>query len=107
MSLQQHSIRMLQRMQQKEQKLRSKLQGKDSSLAGELFQNSEEKYKALQTMLAAKADTSLLHPLEEYIPNLDSLQTALSFLKQGEALQNLSSNKLSQLNEVSGCINPL
>ncbi|TKK64360.1 hypothetical protein FC093_22670 [Ilyomonas limi] len=106
-SIQQQSTKMLQRMQRKEQKLRNKLQRKDSTLAKELFEGSESKYKQLQSSLTSKADTSLAHPLQEYIPNIDSLQTALSFLKQGNALQNLSADKLQQVNKATGQLKEL
>ncbi len=102
-SVQKQSSRMLNRMQRKERKL----QEKGSTFAKELFENSENKYKELQSSLASKADTSLTRPLQEYIPNLDSLHTALSFLKQGDVLQNLSTDKLKELQAVQGQLKEL
>lgn len=108
-SLQKQSQKLLQNMQRKEAKLRKKLANKDSALAQQLFNNeTTAQYQTLQNKLTSSADTSINNPLTQYIPALDSLQTTLAFLKQGNGLpQALPQDKLQQLTTASDKIKEL
>ena len=73
----------LDRLQRQEHKLKKKLWKKDSILAGQMFDGIDEKYSQL------KASTGKVNKYAAtYTGHLDSLTTALSFLKN----QNLTSN---------------
>ena len=76
----------LSRLQRQENKLRKKLWKKDSTLAKQLFDSAEAKYNALKNLTGKVNKYQAL-----YSGHLDSLSTALSFLKN-ENLSNLSSN---------------
>jgi hypothetical protein len=64
------------KLQKQEQKLKAKLWKKDSSLAKQLFAGVEKKYAAFK-----KAPEKLSKYSQVYSPRLDSLTTALNFLK--------------------------
>jgi len=72
----------LQRMEKKELALQNKLQQTDSLKAKALFSGTHEKYAQLLQQLNTKppfpAET---FPLKEYVPGIDSMQTALRFLQ--------------------------
>lgn len=84
-SLDQQTERYLSKLQKQEEKLRKKLWKKDSVLAKQLFTGVEEKYAALK-----RAPQSASKYSQVYSGHLDSLSTALSFLKA----ENLSSPEL-------------
>lgn len=86
-SIEKQSQKMLSRLQKKEDKLRHKLQKRDSLKAAQLFGDAEEQYAGLRNKLSQPFDSLQQFPLKEYIPGVDSLQTALNFLKgQGVSL---------------------
>jgi hypothetical protein len=103
--LDKQTARYLSRFQKQEHKLRKKLYRKDSLLAKQLFDRVDENYAQLKQLNASTAQ-----PLNKYqnvySGHLDSLSTALNFLKD----QNLSSNPqlqkaLAQYNELQQKLN--
>lgn len=96
-------------MQQQEAKLQKKLQKIDSTKAKELFEQSQAKYEALKNKIQAPVDKAT-SKLREFIPGLDSVNTAFKFLNQPNlSLSSFSSDKLSaiqngtaQLSELQG-----
>ena len=85
-------------MLKKEEKLRKKLSLTDSTKAAELFNGSADTYQQLQDKLKAPLDKSIANPLKEYVPNLDSLGTAMNYLQK---VPGLSPGKLQQVTKVS------
>lgn len=75
----------LAKLQRQEHKLRKKVARKDSALASQLFDGVDEKYNELKNGLVGKTS-------DVYSGHLDSLTTALSFLKT----QNLPDNPALQ-----------
>jgi hypothetical protein len=104
-SVDKQTVKMLSRMQQKEEKLRRKLALKDSTKAADLFSNSEKTYQQLQDKLKSPIDKAVQNPLKEYIPGMDSLQTAMRFLEQNGS--KLPLDKLQQVKEISGQLQEL
>lgn len=90
--------KLLRRMLKKEDKLRKKLSQTDSTKAAELFNGSADTYHQLQNKLKAPLDKSITNPLKEYVPNLDSLGTAMNYLQK---VPGLSPKKLQQVTKVS------
>ena len=103
------SQKMLERMQQKEAKLKKKLYAKDSIKAAQLFNGDiDQQYADLQNKLSGKIDSSIKHPMQQYIPGLDSLQTSLDFLQSGNTnLPSIPADKLEQYKALSGRIQEL
>ncbi|MBV4360615.1 hypothetical protein [Pinibacter aurantiacus] len=90
----------LSRFAKQEKKLQKKLVAKDSSAVA-LFAGTQEQYNKLQQQLK--------NPLQgkriaNYIPGLDSLQTASKFLEQSVVL---NSNKLGEVKQLSGDLQKL
>ncbi len=107
-SVQSQSEKLLKRMQQKEATLQSKLQGVDSSKAKELFSQTQSKYQELQAKLTLSVNKTIAHPLTEYIPGIDSMQTLMRFLNQPNLnLQGITGDKLQQIQEVSSQLQEL
>ncbi|MEP6844559.1 MAG: hypothetical protein ABI861_01080 [Panacibacter sp.] len=90
------SKKALKRMQDKEAKLQRKLQGIDSSKAKDLFAASQAKYAALQNKIQSPVNTATAK-LKEYIPGLDSTDTALKFLSQNNKVSEVVTGKLSSV----------
>lgn len=105
-TVQTQSEKLLKRMQWQEAKLQKKLQGVDSSKAIELFEKSKSKYEELQNKIQNPVNKATAK-LKEYIPGLDSTNTALKFLSQPDALASLSADKLNQLSALSGSVQEL
>jgi len=81
--------KMLLRMQKKELALQRQLQGKDSLKAKALFAQTQANYQQLLTRLQSGTNIATganvaagANPLRQYIPGVDSMQTALRFLGQ-------------------------
>ncbi len=96
-------------MQKHEAKLQKKLQSKDSAAAQSLFAQSKQKYQSLQAKLAAPlGNATSLHPLKEYIPSVDSMQSAMRFLEQAKTkLGALSPDQLKQVQAVGSQLQSL
>lgn len=94
--------RMLQRMQKKELALQKKLDGSDSGKAKEVFASMHDRYQQLIDQLHKPISQTVTHSLKEYIPGIDSIQTAIGFLQHsGAAMSDLPAGKLQQLQQVS------
>lgn len=101
-SLHKQSEKLLQRMKKKEAKLQKKLQGKDSVAAKQMLAESQTKYKQLEEKLKNPATANSANPLKEYIPGVDSMQTAMRFLEQAKGkIPGLPAEKLQQAQAVS------
>ncbi|WP_164134999.1 hypothetical protein, partial [Serratia marcescens] len=79
----------LEQLQKKEMRLQKQLQRKDSIAAKQLFLNAHEHYARLLQQMQQPA-ANLKPSLGNYLPRLDSLQTAFHFLdKAGIPLHGL------------------
>jgi hypothetical protein len=97
-NIQRHSNRLLARLQKQELKLQRKLNRKDSLLAKNIFAQSQQQYQSLQAKLSAPPGNLSANSLKEYIPSLDSISTAVRFLKQSPVkFTQLSSEQLKQV----------
>ena len=94
-TVEKQSQKMLVRMRGKEEKLKRRISRKDSAKAAALFNDTDDRYKQLQAKLSAPYDSTQSFPLSEYLPGVDSMQTALSFLKSAGA--NLPADKLQEI----------
>ncbi len=101
--VQTQSMKLLARMQKKETQLQEKMQGIDSNKSKQLFAGVQNKYAQLASNIQSPVNTSITHPLQQYIPGLDSMQTAMQFLQQANAKMPgiLSSVKLQQIQSIS------
>ena len=98
-SVQKQSQKMLSRMQKKEDKLARELRRKDSMKAANLFGESNGKYDELKAKLKLPLDSTKAFPLKEYLPGVDSMQTAMNFLKSQNI--NLTTDKLQAITKAS------
>lgn len=95
--LNEKSAQTLRNMQKQEDKIYKKLLVKDSLKAIELFADSKKEYDRLKQGVTEKVNTASTK-LKEYIPGLDSMNTAFKFLQQkGLKMPDLSSDKLKQI----------
>ncbi|HEV7333123.1 MAG TPA: hypothetical protein VGN63_18960 [Flavisolibacter sp.] len=95
-----HTERYLSKLLHQERKLKAKLFRKDSTLANQLFDGVEEKYQALK-----QAPKNLSKFSQIYSPRLDSLATALNFLKGGKLESPELASALSQLSSLQDQLN--
>ena len=100
--IQKQSLKLLKRLLRKEAKLKQAVEGKDSTSAKQLFTGMDAKYQELQSKLQSPIDLKIANPLKEYLPGVDSMQTALSFLtKPNNPLSSLlPADKLTQIQGV-------
>ncbi|MCU7551150.1 hypothetical protein OCK74_18665 [Chitinophagaceae bacterium LB-8] len=77
----------LSKLQKQERRLKKKLSKKDSLLAGQLFSDAEGNYRSLQSLPQSGSKYSSV-----YSGHLDSLSTALSFLKNSN-LSDVKNNR--------------
>jgi hypothetical protein len=93
------SLKLLERIQKQEKRLHQNLFLKDSLAAKQLFGNAEKKYQAFTTKLRSPVDKTIARPLQEYMPGLDSLRTAFSFLQhpQPDAVTDKVSGSMDKL----------
>jgi hypothetical protein len=85
--LERQTIKYLQRLSKKEQKLKRKLARRDSAAAANLFGNSEQQYTQLIQQVS-EPTASPGRPTGQYLPYMDSLSTSLNFLKQNNEVIN-------------------
>ncbi|MBO9683387.1 MAG: hypothetical protein J7502_12090 [Flavisolibacter sp.] len=99
--LDKQTTRYLNRLQRQEHKLKKKLWKKDSTLAKQLFEGVDEKYTQLRN------STGTVNKYQSvYSGHLDSLSTALSFLKDQNLSDNPALNKsLSQYKDLQQKLN--
>jgi hypothetical protein len=86
-------------MERNESRIESELVTSDSNKAKSLFTDVRAKYQALQERMNSSIDPSVLFPLKEYIPNVDSLQSALRYLSQSG--MPIPANKLAKMQAAS------
>jgi hypothetical protein len=103
------SAKLLSSMQKKESKLNKKLGKADSLKAKALFtEDIKKQYADLQSDLTKTTEKLKRFPLKEYVPGIDSMQTALGFLSKNsmlppgklEQIQSLNSQLKSLQNEL-------
>jgi hypothetical protein len=99
------SEKLLERLQRREQRMYDAVSARDSMAAKRLFTEAQSKYKDLQARLDKPVDRLVPRPLQEYVPRLDSLQTAMNFL--GRMNAQLPADKIAQLQGVSGQLQQL
>jgi hypothetical protein len=97
------SMKLLTGMEKQEADVQKQLLTKDSVAARKMLSNAQAGYEALKARLSAPIDKTIANPLKEYIPGLDSMQTVLRYLSQG----NLPAGKLQQIQALSGQLQQL
>lgn len=99
------SAQLLRNLQVKETKLSQQLARKDSSAAAVVSSGGTAFYQKLAAGLPADPSALAPHPLKEYLPKIDSLQTTLQFLN-GQQLSGTKSaavtNLLEKINLLQG-----
>jgi len=93
------TLKLIDRMHRKEAKLKAKLQGVDSAKAEQLFAGSQAKYEQLKTRLQSPIDSKVANPLKQYIPGIDSMQTAMQFLSKSNLP--IPADKFAQIQSVA------
>lgn len=105
-NIEQQSLKMLRRMQEKEAKLRKKVEAVDSLKEKQLFTNDvANSYNKLKDKFESTKAITDKFPLKEYIPGMDSLQTSLTFLLKNSTL--IPADKVAQIEKLSGTIKEL
>ena len=95
-SVQQQSLRVLTRLQRQELKMQRQLQSKDSVAATQVFKGAAEQYQQWKVRLTSAVGTADKYPLKEYLPGIDSVSTALQFLRTNK-LSSLSAGQLQSI----------
>jgi hypothetical protein len=80
-SVSNQSQKLLQNFQSGEMKLSTQLQARDSNEARQLFAKSASFYQDIQTRLQSP-QSDPLRSLKNYVPGIDSMQTAIGFLSK-------------------------
>jgi hypothetical protein len=94
-SIEDKSVQLLKNIQKEEAKIQKKQQAIDSLKSNELFDGAKNKYLELQTIMKAPIDKIIAHPLLEYIPGFDSIQSLIKFLDQPNLnLQGITGDKI-------------
>jgi hypothetical protein len=89
-------------LERKEEKLRHKVEEKDSLAARNIFSESNVRYQQLVSSIDSKTDPKALHTLHEYIPGLDSVQSAFRFISNAESkIPGISQDKLDLIQNTS------
>jgi hypothetical protein len=105
-AIQKQSARIWDQLQQEDARLQQKLLGRDSA-AGQLFiRNAGGVYTQLQNQLHAAASTAGNRVLTDYIPGIDSVQTAIQFLTNNKLTATLP-GQLQSLQSLNGQLNGL
>jgi len=99
-SINQQSQSLLQDFQSQESKLSMRLQAKDSNLAQQIFAKSASFYQEIQARLQSP-QSGPIQSIRNYIPGIDSMQTAIKFLSNSSVSSTLSSDKLQKLQALS------
>jgi len=99
------TLRMLEGMQKKEDRLKAYLTKIDSSKAIALFQNTNSRYQVLETHLQTPVNRIQQgeHLLKQYIPGLDSTSTLMHFLLSG----NIVPEKLARVQAIGNQLTEL
>jgi hypothetical protein len=105
-AIQHQSDKVLQRMQRQEDRLQRKLAAKDSLSAQALFTKASMSNQYLESKLQAVSGSVNGNRLKEYLPGVDSVQTALRFLSKCEEAT-FSTSQLQSLQSLSAQLNNL
>jgi hypothetical protein len=103
------SAKLLASLQKKEMALMQKMQSIDSNKAKQIFSGSQTQYQQFASSLQSPLNPNIAFPLKQYIPGLDSMQTAMKFLQQANSKLPgiLSAAKLQQIQALSAQIQVL
>jgi hypothetical protein len=88
---------MLAHMQTYEGSLQRNIPSADSLNASGLFTGIQSKYASLQQKIGSFANGGITAPIKQYIPNVDSLQTALNFLNSEGGKLNIAESKIQEI----------
>jgi len=99
-SLQEQSSALLTRMERTEATLQRRLRAIDSTATMQYYEQSSQHYQELFEKLHTPVNLTIKNPLKEYIPSIDSLSTAISFLQQTH-LAGLSAVHLQKVTELA------
>ncbi len=94
--LQQQTVRYLDRMRRREQKMRRQLMQVDSTAAKTLFDDAQDKYTALTDKATRLSDQDPGAIRGEYLPYLDSLKGTLRFLDKHPQLRAQGGKSLTE-----------
>jgi len=96
------AMKCLERMAKEEKKLEQELFKTDSTTAKSLFSGAQQKYQQLETELNTAANPNIANPLRQYIPTVDSMQTAFRFMNVSALnVPNFPVGKLQQIQQLS------
>ena len=96
------AMKCLEKMAKEEKKLEQELSKTDSTSAKSLFSGAQQKFQLLETELNTAANPNIANPLREYIPTLDSMQTAFRFMNVSALnVPNFPIGKLQQIQQLS------
>ncbi|MBI2275706.1 MAG: hypothetical protein HYU70_18080 [Bacteroidetes bacterium] len=97
-----YNERSLKRLQKQEQKLQKKLARKDSLASKSLFGGNPEKYASIVQKINHPVDKLNSRNMQEYLPELDSLQTTFDFLHtMGAKIPGVATGKLKQVQDIT------
>ncbi len=97
-AIDEQTLKLVDRMQRREEKLQAKMQGIDSSKAQQVFAGTQAKYQQLQTQLQSPVSNAQ-NQLRQYLPGIDSLQTSLQFLSNTNLP--IPADKLAQIQNIT------
>ncbi len=98
------TLKVVERMKRKEEKLRAKLQSIDGTKAQQIFAESAAKYDRFQAQLQSPIDNAS-NKLKAYIPGIDSLQTTMQFLSKSNLP--IPADKLTQIQSITDDVQQL
>jgi hypothetical protein len=96
------TLNYLEKLAKKEKELEQEVDAKDSVAGKSLFTGTQQQYQQLEASLNAPANPNIANPLRQYIPALDSMQTARRFMNTSALNSpNFPSSKLQQIQQIS------
>jgi len=96
------TLNYLQKLAKKEKELEQEVYAKDSVAGTTLFAGTQQQYQQLEATVNAPANPNIANPLRQYIPALDSMQTAMRFMNTSALTSpNFPTAKLQQIQQIS------
>jgi hypothetical protein len=96
------ALKYLEKLARKEKKLEQEVYAKDSVAGKSLFTGTQQQYQQLEATLNAPANPNIANPLRQYIPALDSMQTAMRFMNSSAStVPGFPSDKLQQIGQLN------
>ncbi len=96
------TLKYLEKLASKERKLEQEVYAKDSIAGKDLFTGTQQQYQQLEATINAPANPNIANPLRQYIPALDSMQTAMRFMNSTALkVPSFPSDKLRQIQQIS------